>query len=178
MCVRELYSKCTLRYWLSELWLCPIRISYVTLDRDKLQIERKAYPLVTNKVEGHDWSTDTGNLPYLVWQAVEWRQWEEDYVYLGLLPQMMREKVLRCWECCKNEAGGLELNRCAANMFGEDISQGLQHWGINTGAAAKANSDIWIHLHADQGYWTAFLAQKPTWAINLKCQKVAEYTTE
>ncbi len=42
----------------------------------------------------------------------------------------------------------------------------------------KANSDIWIHLRADRGYRTAFLAQKPTWAINLKCQKVAECKTE
>jgi len=37
-----------------------------------------------------------------------------------------------------------------ANMSGEDISQGfLRFERINTGAAMKANSDVWIHLHAD-----------------------------
>lgn len=65
-----------------------------------------------------------------------------------------------------------------ANALGEDISQGLQHYGINTAAAMKANSDIWIHLHADRGYRTAFPAQKPTWAINLKRPKAAECKTE
>lgn len=43
--VRELYSK----YWVAELWLCPIRISNVTTDRDKPRIERTAYPLVMKK---------------------------------------------------------------------------------------------------------------------------------
>ena len=40
----------------AELCLCPIRISCVTLDRDKLQIEGKAYPLVMKKggAAGHD----------------------------------------------------------------------------------------------------------------------------
>ena len=49
---REPYSMWALRDRGSEMnWLCPMRSCYVTLDRDKLQTEDKAYPLVTKKGE-------------------------------------------------------------------------------------------------------------------------------